>query len=85
MSLIALNVFNFSLTKINIYSNTFPYLTFRLPVSVKLPLFHIIVSCNLNPISLKCKACLNEFPVSLPFIVESPTTHTTIPPSLVIL
>ena len=46
---------------------------------------HIIVSCKLNPISLKYNACLKLVPVSLPFIVWSPTTQTTTPPFLVIL
>ena len=44
LSFIGLNVLHFPFVNTNIYSNTFPYLTLRLPVSVNVGFFQIIVS-----------------------------------------
>src|SRR5699024_6916107 len=71
----------FPLVNTNIYSKVWLY---RIVLgNGAYPLSYIIVSWSLNPISLKNNACLNDVPVSLPFTVASPTTHTTTPPSFV--
>src|SRR5690625_78792 len=77
-----LNVFGRPFEKTNIYSNCCSY---RLCVNgIGFFFAYIIVSCSRNPSSINRKACRKLVPVSLPFTVASPTTHTTTPPSLVI-
>src|SRR5699024_12413299 len=69
----------FPLVNTNIYSNICVYLLESLLAGNDDVFFScIIVSCRLKPASINFNACLTLLPDSLPLIVASPTTQTTI-------